>query len=252
MILYPSIHLKDGGVARLTRGGDIDDVEKLHQDPGEMATEFAQQKFQWLHVVDLDGAFAGEPVNAIAVEKILKAVEIPVQLSGGIRDMKTMEMWLEKGVSRVVLNTVALKNPELAKEACRAFPGKIAIKIDSYDGRVATTGWLRISHIRALDLALKFEDAGAAAIIYADINRDGALAEINMEAIIDLAFALTTPVIASGGVNSLGDLSMLIAKKNAGVSGLILGRALSSGKIKAHEALALASQEPVASNHRSL
>jgi phosphoribosylformimino-5-aminoimidazole carboxamide ribotide isomerase len=241
MILYPSIHLKSGAVARLTRGGNVSDAGALLQgDPAARAAEFAAQGFPWLHVVDLDGAFEGKPVNGVAVEAILKTVSIPVQLSGGIRDLATIEDWLNKGVARVVLNTVALQKPDLAREACRIFPGRIAIKIDSQGGRVATTGWLKTSHVKALDLALKFEDADAAAIIYADINRDGALAEINMEAIIDLAFALTTPVIASGGVSSLADLAALKSNTRAGVAGLILGGALNSGKIDAAEALALA------------
>ena len=241
MILYPSIHLKDGAVARLTRGGKASDAGVLAvSDPVARAKHFEAQNFPWLHVVDLDGAFEGKPVNGAAVEAIVKSVKIPVQLSGGIRDLKTVEDWLDKGIARVVLNTVALQKPDLARDICRKFPGKVAIKIDSHAGRVATTGWLKTSTVRALDLALKFEEANAAAIIYADINRDGALAEINMEAIIDLAFALTTPVIASGGVSSIADLAALKSNSRAGIAGLILGGALTSGKIKADEALKLA------------
>jgi phosphoribosylformimino-5-aminoimidazole carboxamide ribotide isomerase len=241
MILYPSIHLKDGAVARLTRGGKASDAGALGDgDPVARAKHFEALKFPWLHVVDLDGAFEGKPVNSAAVESIVRSVKIPVQLSGGIRELQTVEGWLGKGVARVVLNTIALLKPDLAREACRKFPGAVAIKIDSHAGRVATTGWLKTSTVKALDLALKFEESNAAAIIYADINRDGALAEINMEAIIDLAFALTTPVIASGGVSSLADLAALKSNSRAGVAGLILGGALTSGKIKAEEALALA------------
>lgn len=240
MILYPSIHIKDGAVARLTRAGEIGEAEILHSDPAARAAQFQEQKFGWLHVVDLDGAFDGHPVNRAAVEAILKNVKIPVQLSGGIRDLQTIEDWLAKGIARVVLTTMALQKPDLAREACRKFPGRIGIKVDSQAGHVALTGWLKTSRVKALDLALRFEESGAAAIIYADINRDGALAEINREAIIDLAFALTTPVIASGGVNSLADIAALKTGDAAGVAGLILGRALSSGKIKADEALALA------------
>ncbi len=241
MILYPSIHIKDGVVARLTRGiGYLQHAEVLHNNPGERAAEFEAQKFPWLHVVDLNGAFEGRPVNVAAVESILKSVKIPVQLSGGIRDMKTIESWLEKGVARVALNTIALQDPDLVREACRRFPGRVAVKVDSRGGYVAVTGWAKSSSMKALDLALRVEEAGAAALIYADINHDGALSEINIEAIIDLAFALTTPVIASGGVNSLQDLAELKAHAKTGIAGLILGRALYSGKIDANEALALA------------
>ena len=240
MILYPSIHIKDGVVARLTRdGGYLSQAEILHQDVGERATQFEAQKFSWLHVVDLNGAFEGRPVNVSAVEDILKKVRIPIQLSGGIRDMATIERWIEKGVARVVLNSIALQSPEIVHEACRKFPGRIAVKIDSRAGYVAVTGWTKSSAMKALDLALRVEDAGAAALIYADINTDNALSEINTEAIIDLAFALTTPVIASGGVNSLQDLEELKAHANAGISGIILGGSLYNGKINAEEALAL-------------
>jgi phosphoribosylformimino-5-aminoimidazole carboxamide ribotide isomerase len=241
MLLFPSLHIKDGAVVRLTReAGDFDNAEVLHDNPAERAAQFAKQKFPWLHVVDLDGAFAGCPINVAAVEAIMKTVKIPVQLSGGIRDLEIIEGWLDKGVARVVLNSMALEDPESAREACRKFPGRVAVKIDSRNGYVARTGWLQSSKIKALDLALRFEDSGAAAIIYADINRDSALGEVNIEAITDLAFALTTPVIASGGVNSLADISALKSHMGTGVSGLILGRALYDGKINAAEALKLA------------
>jgi phosphoribosylformimino-5-aminoimidazole carboxamide ribotide isomerase len=240
MILYPSIHIKDGAVARLTRGGDAGDAGALGiDDPATRAAQFQDQGFSWLHVVDLDGAFEGKPVNKTAIAAILKAVSIPVQLSGGIRDLATIENWLDQGIARVVLTTLALQKPDLAREACKKFQGKVGIKIDSQGGSVALTGWLKTASMKALDLALKFEESGAAAIIYADINRDGALAEINMEAIIDLAFALTTPVIASVGVNAIADLVALKDNKRAGIAGLILGRALTSGKIDAKEALKL-------------
>ncbi len=241
MILYPSIHIKDGVVARLTRGiGYLQHAEVLHPNPGERAAEFEAQKFPWLHVVDLNGAFEGRPMNIEAITDILKSVKIPVQLSGGIRDMKAIEDWLAKGVSRIVLNSIALQNPELVKEACKKFPGRVAVKIDSRGGYVAVTGWAKSSSMKALDLALRVEEAGADTLIYADINHDGALSEVNIEAVIDLAFALTTPVIASGGVNSLQDLAELKAHAQTGISGLILGRALYSGKIDPTEALALA------------
>lgn len=241
MILFPSIHIKDGMVARLTRsGGDLKEAEVLHTDPPLRAQEFEAQKFNWLHVVDLNGALEDKPVNAPVVEAILGAVKIPIQLSGGIRDMHAIENWIDKGIARVVLTTAAVQNPSLVREACQKFPGKIAVKIDSQAGFVTTTGWTSASTLRALDLALRVEEAGAAAIIYADINPDGALSEINFEAIIDLAFALTTPIIASGGVQSLQELIELKSHSKAGVSGLILGRALYNGKIKAAEALAAA------------
>ena len=240
MILYPSIHIKDGVVARLTRdGGYLSQAEVLHKNVGERAAQFEAQNFQWLHVVDLNGAFEGHPVNVAAVEDILQSVRIPIQLSGGIRDMATIERWINKGVARVVLNSIALQSPEIVHEACRQFPGRIAVKIDSRAGYVAVTGWTKTSSMKALDLALRVEEAGAAALIYADINTDNALSEINTEAVIDLAFALTTPVIASGGVHSLQDLEELKANASAGISGIILGRSLYSGKINAEEALAL-------------
>lgn len=245
MILYPSIHIKDGVVARLTRGsGYLKHAEVLHPHPGERAAQFEAQKFPWLHVVDLNGAFEGRTMNADAIEDILRSVTIPIQLSGGIRDMHAIERWLKKGVARIVLTSVAAQNPDLMREACRLFPGKIAVKIDSRGGYVAVTGWANSSSMKALDLALRVEEAGACALIYADINPDGALSEINSEAIVDLAFALTTPVIASGGVNSLQDLAELKAQSKAGIEGLILGRALYNGKINAEEALAVATAEP--------
>lgn len=241
MILYPSIHIKDGAVTRLTRSAhDVHHAEVLHDDPTERAEEFESQGFPWLHVVDLNGAFEGRPMNVKEVDSILKKVKIPVQLSGGIRDMKAVDDWIAKGVARVVLTTAAVHNPDLVREACKKYPGQIGVKIDSRAGYVAATGWTKTSSVKALDLALRVEEAGAAALIYADINSDGALGEVNSEAIIDLAFALTTPVIASGGVNSIDDLRELKDNAKAGVSGLILGRALYSGRIDAKEALELA------------
>ena len=240
MILYPSIHIKDDVVARLTRAGDLQQAEVLHKNPGERAAQFQAQGFPWLHVVDLNGAFSGQPVNIRAVEDILKAVTIPVQLSGGIRSMDAIERWAAAGVSRIVLNSAAIREPDLIRAACKAFPGRIAVKIDSRAGYVAVTGWATSSSMRALDLALRVEEAGAASVIYADINPEGALSEINMEAIVDLAFALTIPVIASGGVTSLQDLAELKRHAQAGIAGLILGRALYNGTIKADDALALA------------
>jgi len=241
MILFPSIHIKDGVVARLTHGGDLEQADVLHHDPAARAMEFEAQGFPWLHVVDLNGAFDGRSANVAVIESIIHAVKIPVQLSGGIRTLADIEEWLNKGVERVVLASLALQNPELTREACRRFPGRIAIKVDSRGGRVATTGWSSsTSSVKALDLALRVEEAGAAAVIYADINSGGALGEVNVEAIIDLAFALTVPVIASGGVQSLQDLAELKDSARAGVAGLILGRALYNGAINANDALQLA------------
>ena len=241
MILYPSLHIKDGVVARLTRsGGDLAQAEVLHTNPAERAEAFEKQGFPWLHIVDLNGAFEGRSVNHEAIEAILKAVKIPVQLSGGMRTLSTVDHWISKGVTRVVLTTVAAQNPDIVREACKCHPGRIAVKVDSRAGRVAVNGWTHTTSMKALDLALRVEEAGAAALIYADINRDSALSEVNTEAVIDLAFALTVPVIASGGVASLQDLVELKAHAQAGIAGLILGRALYSGKFEAEEALRLA------------
>jgi phosphoribosylformimino-5-aminoimidazole carboxamide ribotide isomerase len=238
MILYPAIDLKDGACVRLVRG-DMGVATVFNQDPADQATIFQSQGFRWVHVVDLNGAFAGRPVNADAVERIVDAVDLPVQLGGGIRSMDTIEHWLERGVRRVVLGTVALEKPDLVREACRRFPGRIAVGIDARDGLVAVEGWAKTSTVKALDLALTFEDAGVAAIVYTDINRDGAMGGLNVEATADLAFALTTPVIASGGVASIGDLAALKREEHTGIAGAICGRALYDGRIDAAEALAL-------------
>jgi len=241
MILYPSLHIKDGAVARLTRSSsDSAQAEMLHPHPTECAAAFEAQGFPWLHVVDLDGAFSQTSVNNECIQSILKGVKIPMQLSGGIHDMQAIEFWLNKGVQRIVLTSAAQQNPALVQEASARFPGRIAVKIDSIGGYVVRTGWKSTSTLKALDLALRVEDAGAEAIIYADINLDGALSEVNLEAIIDLAFALTIPVIASGGVHSLQDLQELKSHSEAGIAGLILGRALYNGTIDAAAALELA------------
>jgi phosphoribosylformimino-5-aminoimidazole carboxamide ribotide isomerase len=241
VILYPSLHIKDGAVARLTRSSsDSQQAEMLDPDPVACARAFEAEGFSWLHVVDLDGAFSDATSNAACIEAIAKGIKIPMQLSGGIHDMKSIEEWLKKGVERVVLTSAALQNPLLVNEACARFPGHIAVKIDSIGGHVARTGWTNTSSLKALDLALRVEDAGVATIIYADINLDGALSEVNLEAIVDLAFALTVPVIASGGVHSLQDLAEMKSHAEAGISGLILGRALYNGTIDATAALELA------------
>jgi phosphoribosylformimino-5-aminoimidazole carboxamide ribotide isomerase len=238
MNIYPAIDLKDGACVRLVRG-DMDQATVFNVDPAEQAKSFAVDGFRRLHLVDLNGAFEGKPVNADPVERILKSVNMPVQLGGGIRDMATIALWLEKGISRVILGTVALRQPELVKEACKAFPGQIAVGIDAREGYVAVAGWAETSEIKALDLALKFEDCGVAAIIYTDINRDGAMGGVNVESTADLAFHLTTPVIASGGVSSMDDLAALMAEAHTGIEGVIVGRALYDGRIDPAQALAL-------------
>ena len=230
MIFYPAIDLKDGQCVRLLRG-EMDQATVFSGDPAGQARKFADAGCAWLHVVDLNGAFAGTPVNAPAVEAILAAVDIPIQLGGGIRDMKTVAMWLEKDVRRVILGTAALKNPDLVIAACAEYPGRVAVGIDARGGRVAVEGWAESSDMEARDLALKFEDAGAAAIIYTDIERDGAMQGPNVEATLALARATGTPVIASGGVASMDDLASL--KKAGGdiLDGVISGRAVYDGRI---------------------
>jgi phosphoribosylformimino-5-aminoimidazole carboxamide ribotide isomerase len=238
MILYPAIDLKDGACVRLVRG-EMDAATVFNQDPAEQAAIFARQGFEWIHVVDLNGAFAGKPVNTAAVEGILAAVDLPIQLGGGIRSLEMVEHWLERGVKRVVLGTVALKDPALVKAACRRFPGHIAVGIDAREGFVAVEGWAQTSRVRALELALRFEDSGVSAIIYTDINRDGAMGGLNVEATADLAFALTTPVIASGGVTTLDDLRAIREEADSGIAGVICGRALYDGRIDPRQALAV-------------
>jgi phosphoribosylformimino-5-aminoimidazole carboxamide ribotide isomerase len=238
MILYPAIDLKDGNAVRLLRG-EMDQATIFNTDPAAQAETFQAQGFEWLHLVDLNGAFAGSPVNGAAVESILKRVKLPTQLGGGIRDLDTIAFWLERGLTRVILGTVAVKNPTLVKEACKAFPGHVAVGIDARDGYVAVEGWAETSTLKALDLALKFEDCGVAAIIYTDIDRDGALGGVNVEATADLASHLTTPVIASGGVSSLADLHALKQVEHTGINGVISGRALYDGRIDPAAALAV-------------
>jgi len=238
MILFPAIDLKDGNCVRL-KLGLMEEATVFNTDPGAQAKAFADAGAQWIHVVDLNGAFAGKPVNAAAVESILNAVTVPVQLGGGIRDVATIEMWLDKGVSRVILGTVALRDPQLVKDSCKRFPGRIAVGIDAKGGKVAVEGWAETSDLTVLDLALKFEDAGVAAIIYTDIDRDGVLAGPNTAATAALAQAISTPVIASGGVSSLDDLRALKAVAASGVAGVISGRAIYDGRIDVAEAIAL-------------
>jgi phosphoribosylformimino-5-aminoimidazole carboxamide ribotide isomerase len=238
VILYPAIDLKDGRCVRLLRG-DMAAATVFAAAPADQARQFAEAGFEWLHLVDLNGAFAGRTVNGDAVEAILAAVALPVQLGGGIRELSTIDFWLERGVKRVILGTVALTEPELVRSACKRHPGRVVVGIDARDGMVAVEGWARTSEVRALDLALRFEDAGVAAIVYTDIDRDGALGGVNVEATADLAFALTTPVIASGGVASLADLKSLKQVEKTGVEGVICGRALYDGRLDPAAALRL-------------
>jgi phosphoribosylformimino-5-aminoimidazole carboxamide ribotide isomerase len=238
VILYPAIDLKEGRCVRLFRG-EMSQATVFNEDPAAQARSFAAAGCHWLHIVDLDGAFAGKPMNRASVEAILAAVHIPIQLGGGIRDLATIEGWLGKGVARAILGTAALHNPGLVREACRLFPNRIAVGIDARDGLVAVEGWAKTSTMTALDLAQKFEDAGAAAIIFTDIERDGTLAGANIERTAELARHLETPVIASGGISSLEDLKALKAHEADGVGGAILGRALYDGRIDLPAALAL-------------
>ncbi|MCH8111644.1 MAG: 1-(5-phosphoribosyl)-5-[(5-phosphoribosylamino)methylideneamino]imidazole-4-carboxamide isomerase [Proteobacteria bacterium] len=239
MILYPAIDLKDGVCVRL-RQGDMARVTVFNPDPAAQAKAFAAAGFSWLHVVDLDGAVRGAPVNRQGVEAILSAVTIPVQLGGGIRDMDTMQSWLDRGVSRLILGTVALRDPELVRQACREFPGRIAIGVDARDGKVAVEGWATDSDITAMDLAKSFEDAGVAVIIHTDIGRDGLLGGANVEATAALADSLSIPVIASGGITSTEDIQALKAKESVGIAGAIIGRALYDGGLEPAAALAAA------------
>jgi phosphoribosylformimino-5-aminoimidazole carboxamide ribotide isomerase len=238
LILYPAIDLKDGACVRLLRG-DMAAATVFSTVPADQARAFQSAGFNWLHLVDLNGAFAGKPVNGAAVEAILSAVKLPVQLGGGIRTMSTIEFWLSRGVRRVILGTIALKDPELVRVACQRHPGRIVVGIDAREGLVAVEGWARISQMKALDLALRFEDAGVAAIVYTDIDRDGALGGVNVEATAELASKLTTKVIASGGVASLADLAALKRVESAGIEGVICGRALYDGRIEPAAALSL-------------
>ncbi|MEO0774285.1 MAG: 1-(5-phosphoribosyl)-5-[(5-phosphoribosylamino)methylideneamino]imidazole-4-carboxamide isomerase [Pseudomonadota bacterium] len=237
MILYPAIDLKDGQAVRLLKG-DMDKVTVFNDDPAAQAMAFVEAGCEWLHLVDLNGAFAGEPVNGAAVEAILSRTQVPAQLGGGIRDMATIERWLSKGLARVILGTVAVENPDLVREAARTFPGQVAVGIDARGGRVATRGWAEETDVDATDLARSFEDAGVAAIIYTDINRDGAMQGPNVDATAALARAVSIPVIASGGVSSLADLQAL-KDCDAALDGAISGRALYDGAIDLAEALQL-------------
>ncbi|MDR6820435.1 phosphoribosylformimino-5-aminoimidazole carboxamide ribotide isomerase [Neorhizobium sp. 2083] len=238
MILFPAIDLKDGQCVRL-KLGDMDQATVYNPDPAAQAKAFEDQGFEWLHVVDLNGAFAGESVNGAAVDAILKATRNPVQLGGGIRTLDHIENWLARGLARVILGTVAVRDPALVIEACRQFPGKVAVGIDAKGGKVAVEGWAEASELGVIELAKKFEGAGVSAIIYTDIDRDGILAGINWASTLELANAVSIPVIASGGLASLDDISRMLEPDAARLEGAISGRALYDGRIDPKEALAL-------------
>jgi phosphoribosylformimino-5-aminoimidazole carboxamide ribotide isomerase len=238
VILFPAIDLKNGFCVRLEQG-DMARATIFHRDPAEQARSFVAQGFDYLHVVDLDGAFAGRPMNAAAVDRVLAAVKIPLQLGGGIRDRATIEKWLGNGVARVIIGTAAVRDPALVKEAAKKYPGRIAVGLDARDGKVAVEGWAHTSELSALDLARRFEDAGVAALIYTDVARDGMLKGLNLEATLALADAVAIPVIASGGLASLDDVRALLAPRANKLAGAIVGRALYDGRLDAAAALQL-------------
>jgi phosphoribosylformimino-5-aminoimidazole carboxamide ribotide isomerase len=238
VILFPAIDLKGGQCVRLEQG-DLARVTVFNADPAAQARAFERQGFEYLHVVDLDGAFAGRPVNASAVDALLEAVKMPVQLGGGIRDLATVEAWLGRGIRRVIIGTAAVRDPQLVKEAAKKFPGRVAVGLDARDGRVAVQGWAESSEMTALDIAKRFEDAGIAAIIFTDIARDGLLRGLNLDATIALASSISVPVIASGGLASLADVKALLEPRAKKLEGAISGRALYDGRLDAAEAIAL-------------
>ena len=245
MILFPAIDLKNGFCVRLEQG-DMARATIFHRDPAEQARSFVAQGFDYLHVVDLDGAFAGRPMNAAAIDRVLAAVKIPLQLGGGIRDRATVEKWLGNGVARVIIGTAAVRDPALVKEAAKRYPGRIAVGLDARDGKVAVEGWAQTAELSALDLARRFEDAGVAALIYTDVARDGMLKGLNLEATLALADAVAIPVIASGGLASLDDVRALLAPRANKLAGAIVGRALYDGRLDAAAALQLVRAAQVA------
>ena len=238
VILFPAIDLKNGQCVRLEQG-DMARATVFNLDPAAQARAFAAQGFEYLHVVDLDGAFAGKPVNALAVEAMLKAITMPVQLGGGIRDLATVEAWLAKGISRVIIGTAAVRDPELVKSAAKKYPGRVAVGLDARDGKVAVEGWAETSQVTALEIAQRFEDAGVAAIIFTDIARDGLLKGLNLDATIALAESISIPVIASGGFASIEDVKAMLAPRAKKLAGAIAGRALYDGRLDPAAALAL-------------
>ncbi len=238
MILFPAIDLKNGQCVRLEQG-DMARATVFNLDPAAQAAAFERQGFEYLHVVDLDGAFAGKPMNAQAVEGMLRTVKMPVQLGGGIRDLKTLEAWLAKGITRVIIGTAAVRDPAFVKEAAKKFPGRVAVGLDARDGKVAVEGWAETSTVTALDIAQRFEDAGVAAIIFTDIARDGLLKGLNLDATIALADSISIPVIASGGLASIEDIKTLLTPRAKKLAGAISGRALYDGRIDPAQALTL-------------
>jgi len=238
VILFPAIDLKNGQCVRLEQG-DMARATVFNLDPAAQARSFEAQGFEYLHVVDLDGAFAGKPMNAHAVEAMLAAVTIPLQLGGGIRNLETIEVWLGKGVARVIIGTAAVRDPELVRSAARRFPGRVAVGLDAREGRVAVEGWAEDSEVTALDIASRFEDAGVAAIIFTDIARDGLLKGLNLDATIALAERISIPVVASGGLASMEDVKALLAPRAGRLAGAIAGRALYDGRLDPQAALAL-------------
>lgn len=245
MILFPAIDLKDGQCVRL-KLGDMGQATVFADNPAEQACKFVAQGFEYLHLVDLNGAFAGKPVNATAVEEILQAVTIPVQLGGGIRDLAGIERWLSKGIARVILGTLAVRDPDLVKQACRMFPGQVAVGIDAKGGMVAVEGWAETSSLGVSELAARFEDAGVAAIIYTDIDRDGVLAGLNIDSTLELANNTSIPVIASGGLASMSDIERLAKPDCQVLEGAITGRALYDGRIDPASALAMLKEPGIA------
>jgi phosphoribosylformimino-5-aminoimidazole carboxamide ribotide isomerase len=241
VILFPAIDLKNGEAVRLQQG-DMARATVFSRDPAAQARAFAEQGFTYLHLVDLDGAFAGKPVNAAAVDRILKAVNIPVQLGGGIRDRTTIEAWLAKGIARVIVGTAAVRDPQLVKAAARAYPGRVAVGLDARDGKIAVEGWSQTSTLSVLEVARRFEDAGVAAIVYTDVKRDGMLQGLNLDATIALAERTSLPVIASGGLASLADVRALLEPRAQKLEGAIAGRALYDGRLDATAALSLLRQ----------
>ena len=238
MILFPAIDLKEGLAVRLEQG-DMARATIFHRDPAAQARAFEEQGFEYLHIVDLDGAFAGMPMNAAAVDRILETVGIPVQLGGGVRDTATVENWLEKGIDRIVIGTAAVRDPPFVKQAARDYPGRIAVGLDARDGKVAVEGWAETSELSVLDIARRFEDVGVSAIVYTDIARDGMLQGLNLDATVALAEAIRIPIIASGGLASIEDIKELISPRAGKLAGAIAGRALYDGRLDAAEALKL-------------
>jgi phosphoribosylformimino-5-aminoimidazole carboxamide ribotide isomerase len=238
VILFPAVDLKNGQCVRLEQG-DMARATVFNLDPAAQARSFAAQGFEYLHIVDLDGAFAGKPMNAQAVEAMLKAVTMPVQLGGGIRDLRTVEGWLEKGVARVIIGTAAVRDPDFVKAAAKKFPGRVAVGLDARDGKVAVEGWAETSQVTALEIAQRFEDAGVAAIIFTDIARDGLLKGLNLDATVALADRISIPVIASGGLASIDDVKAMLTPRARKLAGAIAGRALYDGRLDPAAVLAL-------------